>query len=255
MPRYNNSVENIAKILSLFSYARPNWGVSEIGRELGLSKTTAFYLTSTLEKIGFLLQNEETRKYELGLGIANLASIMSTNLELSQKGAGIAQAISSTYGLSCNLGIWGDNIAIVIFSCEPSHTLQIPSFQVGPRIPGYCTAMGRALLAYMDRSEVKKYLDQVKIIRYTPKTKINKTEIIKELDETKARGFSISNEEVAPNAVSIGAPIFDKENCITGAITIRGHVDHMLAQEMKNLPSSLSLKALQISQTLGYGGN
>lgn len=256
MTQYNNSVENITKILTLFTNSHPRWGVSEIAREMGFSKTTAFNLLSTLEKTGFLVNNEEIRKYELGgTRIANLASTMSANLELNQKGASIAQGLSSAYGFQCNLGIWGNGIMIVIFSCGPSHMLQIPSFQVGPRIPAYCSALGRAFLAFMEKDEVNKYLDQVNFIKYTPKTKIKRSEIIKELNETKARGFSISNEEMSLSNVSFGAPIFNRKKIVAGAISIFGPAAQILSTKMNNLPGSLCLKALQISQSLGYGSN
>ena len=106
MPQYNNSVENISKILSQFSHARPNWGISELAKKLKFPKTTAYNLIRTLEKIGFLELNENSGKYELGKRIANLASIMVANLEINQKGAGLVQELATTYDLGGSIGIW-----------------------------------------------------------------------------------------------------------------------------------------------------
>ncbi|MBN2061407.1 MAG: IclR family transcriptional regulator [Deltaproteobacteria bacterium] len=255
MPQYNNSAENVTKILTLFTDVRPRIGISEFSRELGLSKTTAFNLVRTLVKEGFLAYNEEVRKYELGKRIANLAYTMSANLEINQKGAGIVQELSSSYGFTCHLGIWGEGTVIVIFSCSPSHSLQLHSYQAGPTVAAYCSALGRAMLAYMERDEVEKYLDQVTIIKYTEKTKIKKTDIIKELDKTKARGFSTCDREISASGSSFGAPVFDRSKYVAGAISILGYTDQILSPEMKDLPGALCFRAHQISQSLGYGGS
>ena len=254
MPQYNNSVENISKILALFTNTRPRWGGSEIARELGLPKTTAFNLTRTLEKIGFLILNEEFKKYELGPRIANLSTVMATNLELNQKGAGLVQELSSACGAMASVGIWGDNAVIVVYSGNPFNIPQLPNYQIGPRLVAYCSALGRAILAYKEKGEIKKYLERTNIIKLTPKTKTKQSEIIKELNETKARGFSIINEEMVPESSSFGAPIFDRSNRVAGAISIYGYTDYIFGPDKEKFINILCSKAIQISQNLGYTG-
>lgn len=253
MPQYNHSIENGAKILSLFTHARPRWGISEIARELGLSKTTTYNLLTTLEKINYLSKDEETQKYGLGIRIASIGAITVSNMELNQKGAGVVQELASTYGISCRMGIWDRDAVLVIFNGIPTNESQPASYQAGPRVPGYTTAMGRAILSHMDLEEVKQYLDRIQLVKFTTKTKIKKPEILKELDETKKRGYSICNEEMAHGDASVGAPIFNRINYIAGAITFVGNAEKIMGPEMKDFKNALCRKAQQISRTLGYG--
>ena len=80
MPQYNNSIGNVAKILSLFTSANPKWGISDIARELGVSKTTSYNLISSLEKIGFLFHDEESKKYFLKTNVGDITNIEVENI-------------------------------------------------------------------------------------------------------------------------------------------------------------------------------
>jgi DNA-binding IclR family transcriptional regulator len=250
MPQFNNSIEKGAKILSLFTYARSRWGITEIARELNLSKTTTFNLVSTLEKVGYLLKNEEIQKYELGVRVASIGATMVSNMELNHKGAAVVQELASTYGISCRMGVWDRDAVLVIFNGIPGNESQPASYQAGPRVPGYVTAMGRAMLSHMDIEEVQRYLDRIQLIKYTTKTKVKKSEILKELAETKKRDYSICNEEMAHGDASIGAPIFNRKNQIAAAITFVGNAETIMGPQMMNYTNALCRKAQQISHNL-----
>lgn len=253
MPQYNNSIESAAKILDLFTPSHPWWGLSETARKLQLAKSTTHNLLSTLKKIGFLEKNEETQKYGLGKRMLSLGAITAVNMDLSQKSAGFIQELASTYGSSCRLGIWDLDAVNIIYSANSVSIHQYPSFQAGPRIPGYCTSLGRAILAYMDTEEVKSYLDRIKIIKFSPKTKTSKSKILKALDITKSRGFATIDEELINGNAAIGAPIFDKKNNIAGAISLNGSASDIFGSKKDELVNALMHKAFQISHSLGYG--
>jgi DNA-binding IclR family transcriptional regulator len=252
MPQYNNSIENAAKILSLFTQARPRWGISEIARELGFSKTTTYNLTSTLEKIEYLRKNEETKKFELGVRIASIASIMVSNMELNQKAAGFATDLASMYSVSCRIGIWDIDAVLITFFANPFHNPQVPNFNAGPRVAAYNTSLGRAILSYMGQTDVKNYLEKIKLTEFTPKTITSKSQLLKELAETRSRGFSICNEEMIHGAASIGAPIFNGESRIAGAISILGKSENLMGPDFKTYTDGLCRAAFQISSSLGY---
>jgi DNA-binding IclR family transcriptional regulator len=252
MPQYNSSIQNAAMILSLFTQTRPRWGITEIAKELGFSKTTTYNLTSTLEKIEYLQKNGETQKFELGVRIASIGSIMVSNMELNQKAAGFAKDLASMYSVSCRIGIWDIDAVLITFFVNPFHNPQVLNFNAGPRVAAYNTALGRAILASMEQTDVKNYLNKTNLIKFTPKTITSKSQLLKELAETRSRGFSICNEEMIHGAASIGAPIFNKERRIAGAISMLGESDDFMGPEFKKYTNGLCRAAFQISNSLGY---
>ena len=76
-------------------------------------------------------------------------------------------------------------------------------------------------------------------------------EILKELAETRVRGYSICNEEMAHGDASIGAPIINRKNQVAGAITFVGNAENVMGPAMMNYANAICRKAQQISQTLG----
>ncbi|MFH1349502.1 MAG: helix-turn-helix domain-containing protein, partial [Pseudomonadota bacterium] len=79
------SVHRAMQVLGLFSLSTPRLGISEISRALGLHKGTVQGLIRTLVHEGFLQQDQETRKYQLGFKIYELGLIMAGSLEVNQK--------------------------------------------------------------------------------------------------------------------------------------------------------------------------
>ncbi|MFP4453691.1 MAG: IclR family transcriptional regulator, partial [Desulfobacterales bacterium] len=109
------AVERALKILTLFSHRQPVLGISELSRMMDLPKGTVHGLIRTLVKHGFLKQDEQTRKYRLGLKIHELGIVLSGTLELNQKAAGPCHQLSRRTGLLSRIGIWdGGSVVITL---------------------------------------------------------------------------------------------------------------------------------------------
>src|SRR4030042_447465 len=93
------SVNRAIAILSLFTPRRPRLGITEISRMLNLPKATIYGLAHTLLKAGFLQQDPETRKYQLGLKIYEMGIILAGNFEINQKAIGPANKLAKSVSL------------------------------------------------------------------------------------------------------------------------------------------------------------
>lgn len=66
------SVQNAARVLRAFSDADQELGVSELARQLGLTKSTTHRLVATLEHERLLDQDARSGKYRLGPALPHL---------------------------------------------------------------------------------------------------------------------------------------------------------------------------------------
>ena len=251
MPKTIQSIERAGKVLSLFSNSKSMWGVTDIARETGLTKGTAHNIARTLESINFLQQDKETRKYCLGPRILAIGTVMATNLDINQKGSDLAQKLAAQVGLACRVGIWDDDAVLVTFSATP-FIAQTITFQVGPRVVAYSTGLGKALLAYFKPHELESYLKKITFYSFTPKTITDPELLYKELEDTRNRGFSINNEEMALGGASLGAPIFDRSGQLVGSMSVTGDLDRVMGTEMNSIVNALRNTAGQISRNMGY---
>jgi len=245
------SIDRALDILSLFSYAKPRWGITELALAMNLPKGTIHNIVSTLDSAGFLKKDEETRKYCLGPKLFSLGTIMGGTLEINQKASGPAHSLADRTGLVCRVAIWDHDAALVTMEVTP-HNYKALAQRIGPRVAAYCSALGKSLLAYLTSSEIKVYLDRTELVPFTPNTITRRDLLLEELERTKTRGYAVNNEEIAPGRASLAATIFGSNGRAAGAISQTGSLEQILGPEMDSLIQALKATAGEISMALGY---
>ncbi len=245
------SVERALKILSLFSHRRPVLGIAEISRIMDLPKATVHGLTRTLLEQGFLAQDEQSRKYRLGLKLHELGIILSGSLELNQKAAAPCYQLSRQTGLMSRVGIWDGGSVVITLNTHP-HPRPVLPHQLGPRIHAYCSAIGKAILAFLPQKELEAYLERTRLTAFTQSTITDKNRLLEDLEDTRSRGYSIDREEAVAGLSCIGAPVFDYRGESAGALSLSGPADRLAGEEIEKLTAEVLHTAAEISGFLGY---
>lgn len=245
------SVSRAMGILDLFSPDRPLLGVTEIAEGMGLGKTTVHALIKTLVSGGFLQQDLATSKYCLGLKLLELGHITSGNLEINQKAVYLVQRLAMESRHICRVGLWSQNSIVVVLEAQPGTTGSFP-YQFGPRVPAYCTSLGKAVLAHLRPVDLEAYLDETRLTRRTPQTITDPEALRADLTEAARRGYSISDREVVHTQSGLGAPVFGRQGKVLGAISISGSPDNIVGGRTAQLGSSLVDAANSVSRQMGY---
>jgi DNA-binding IclR family transcriptional regulator len=245
------SVHRALTILSFFSAARPRLGVTELGRLMGLSKTTVHNLVKTLVGHGFLQQDHETRKYSLGLKIYELGTTLAGSLPLNQVGAQPAERLTAATGLMSRLAVWDCDTVLVTLNFFP--LAEAPwQMQLGPRVPAYCTALGKAVLAFMDAVRLAEYLDSHPLAKYTTNTITDHKVLRKELDASRQRGYAVDRGEYVDGFTCLGAPIFDYSGLAVGAVSLSGRPEDVQGDQEAKVGLELIRTAREISRRMGF---
>ncbi len=246
------SVERAMKILNLFSTGKPRLGISEISRALGLHKGTVQSLVRTLVMGGFLEQDQETQKYQLGLQIYELGVIKATNLEINKSALIPAQQLAKKTKKLIRIGIWDKESVLITLNCYPN-TKQVYR-EFGLRLPPYCTAMGKILLAFLGKQELDNYLEKIELTPYTTNTIDHKDQLLEELVETRKRGYATNREEHMLFRRAIGIPIFGLEGHVIAALGLVIDPDRSDEDEeqFQIYVREALITAFEISQSMGY---
>jgi IclR family KDG regulon transcriptional repressor len=245
------SIQRALDILSLFSHAQPRRGLTEIAASTGLAKGTAHNIINTLVQGGFLKQDRETRRYQLGHKLFTLGTIMAGTLEINQKAGSLAHQLAGRTGLICRLAIWDNDAALVTLNAAPNYADTL-SQQIGPRVVAYCSAIGRALLAYLTPEDLDAYLEDVELIPFTPKTVTDKSQLKKILNQTREQGFALNHEELAVGQTSIASTIFKNHGVLAASICLSGNSDVVMGPEKGSIISDLRRTAIEISRYMGH---
>lgn len=246
------SVDRALDILTLFTMERPLLGLTEISRYLHIAKPTAYGLITTLKDRGFLQQDPETRKYHLGIRAFEVGVMFGFTSEINQKALRKAHELEAKTGLIIRMGVWDRDSVIVILERSPNFLSIEPPRQIGPRIKGYCTSMGRVFLAFQDTNLVETYLDHTELLPLTPLTKITKEDILGELDRIRKRGYAINDREVSLKHSSLACPIYNASGDVAACLSLTGNPKRIVREERQELVGIMLHAAEDISVSMGH---
>jgi IclR family pca regulon transcriptional regulator len=254
-PRYSQSLERGLAILSCFTARRPVLGIADIADELGMSRSTTHRYVITLVALGYLEQGA-SRKYRLGLRVADLglSALNSTGLREHARPylEELRQRTSYTASLSVLDGtevLYIDRVRSFRRSQSRTELEQSP----GSRLPAYCTAMGKLLLANLSDSEQREILASTKPAKRGPNTITSKRALRDELEHVRDAGFAVNDEELASELFAIAAPVRDAGREVVAAVGLSAPSAMISLEEMVDaLSPHLVSTADRISARLGY---
>jgi len=253
---YSQSLERGLAILSAFRSGRPLLGVSELGRDIGLSRSTTHRYVATLAALGYLQQDPSTKKYRLGPRVLDLGFSAINSMELREVAAPHLRELSDETGYTVNMAIL-DGLDIVYVersrsSREGQREIDL-NLHVGSRLPAYCTSLGKVLLAFLDDGDQKVALARIDFARRGPNTLTSRATFALELKRVREDGFAINNEELAYGLRSIAAPILGHDGLAVAAINLAVHSSMVSMEDLvARLSPTLRAAAADISARLGH---
>lgn len=223
-------------------------GVTEISKMTELHKSTAFGLISTLEANKLIEKNEHTGKYRLGLELFRLGT--KVNSTLRHIAVPYLEQLVKMYQETANLVAMDDLSVIYLEKVESKRSMNI-STMVGGRLPLYCTAVGKAIMAGLHSDELISKLERMEFRKYTNNTAIDKNSIMKSLELIRSKGYAEDNEELEVGLSCIAAPIYNHFNIPFAAISLSGPTSRMNEHLRKEISVTLMNYTREISMKLG----
>lgn len=247
------SVQRALDILTLFSAETPRLGITEISKAMSLPKPTAHGLVKTLLTEGFLVQDSETRKYSLGLKIYELGVFLSGTLKVNQVGGPATQRLSKETGHMTRIAIWDRDMVLITLNLFPTidDSFLFRQLGLGPRVPAYSSAVGKAILSTFSSEEIEAYIERTELVPFTSKTIISKKELKAEIEIIKKTGFAVESEESFNGLSCISMPLLNNTGKADAAISVSGNADFLESPELAGIKASLKQAAIEISIALG----
>jgi IclR family transcriptional regulator, pca regulon regulatory protein len=223
---WSQSLERGLAILSAFGSDRWTIGVSELSRDLGLSRSTTHRYIATLTSLGYLQQDSETKRYRLGPRVLDLGFAAINSMDIREISVPYLQALSDATGFTVNMAILDGPDVVYIERCRTSRSGQWEidlNLHVGSRLPAYCTAMGKALLAFVPEERFEEIIDQVEFVARGPNTITDRAALRAEIERIRMAGVAVNNEELAYGLRSIAAPIRSRSGEVVAALNLAVH--------------------------------
>jgi IclR family KDG regulon transcriptional repressor len=212
------AVERALDILSCFTHDEPARSLTQIAELVHRSKSTVHRLLATLESKRFIHRDKISGMYRLGFRFVEIASLVDKNLQ--QWAQPCLQRLSLECGETVDMSVLDGNSMIYLQVIESPQRVKIAAV-VGQRLPAFCTASGHAIMAYLADDQVNQILG-AELHKYAENTATVLESIREDLQLTRERGFSISEEEYEKDINAVAAPILDEDGHPPAAVAVVG---------------------------------
>jgi len=249
-PGQVRSLVKALAILDCFSADRPELGVSEIARQLGIPTSTVGRLLFTLLSEDVLTQNPTTQCYRIAPRVLAWGAVYMHGLDMLAKARPMLEELHRLTQETVNLYVL-DGLERVCVDCIESPQRVRVIVHVGERMPLYAGSAGKAILAFASSALLQRIL-QLPLQRMTDNTITDPQKLHEELRSIRNRGYAVSHAERFADARGLAAPVFDATGSVVASLNVAGPLvrfgDHEVA---KYAPKVIQL-ANEVSRSLGY---
>ncbi|GAT66887.1 IclR family transcriptional regulator [Planomonospora sp. ID91781] len=246
MAREGSSID---KALTVLEAIAEHHRVTDIAAETGVSKSTVHRILQSLVEWGFA-RTDGNGGYEPGPRILTLAGRVMNRFDPARQAAGALSALHERIGYTTHFAIRSGDEAVYVSKLEGRRPYQMPS-RVGMSLRLHCTAIGKAVLAWLPADEVRAICARTGLPRMTPGTLTEVDALLAHLAEVRSRGYALDDEENHPEILCVGAPVFDHTGQVLGGISISALAMDMDREGLERLAPEVVAAAREVSLALG----
>ena len=247
------TLDRALDIIELLSIEREGIGVTEIGQKLGLHKSTVHRLLNALAERGYIEKDPKYSSYKIGVKFIEISSLYLNKIELKTEALPYMRRLAEIVGQPVHLAILDGGEAVYIEKVEALNSIRMYS-QIGRRVPVYCSAIGKVLLAGLKDKECSDIIRQLAYSKFTDKTIETGEGLYEDIKNTRTRGWAIDDEEHEAGIRCIAAPVHDYTGKVIAAVSVSGDNRIITSQRDDELSSLVIETAQYISKRMGHFG-
>lgn len=250
--KLNRTTLRSVEILKLVSKRPDGITLDEICESLDMPKTSAYDIVTTLAETEMVhVTKGQKQIYTIGLTAYRIGVSYTNHLDVLSTIEPELRSFSREIGKTVFYGVLTGHEVVYICKFEPENPI-ITTATVGTKNPLYCTSLGKAILAFMDEEDRRPIMDRIHFRRKTPRTIMSTEHLLKELELVREKGYALDAREGEDHMECVGAPIFDREGQVLGAISASSL--YKPTENYEALGLLVQKKAAEISRLLGYMG-
>jgi DNA-binding IclR family transcriptional regulator len=243
-----SSAAKALTLLSHFSAARPEIGLSQLCRIAGRDKATTYRHLQTLETAGFVEQNPATKCYRLGPAVMQLAQVREATVPRKEGARPALSVLANATGETAHVTVLSGQTLYGLCDCEsPRHgiraVIDLNTFPLHATASGLCAlAFGPADLSDIAAGSLEEFTE------YTPK---NEADLLALVNAIRATGFGHANQSYEAEIQGLSAPLFDHSGQFAGAVAVACVAARFTSDLEQTIKSELVIAAREITRNWG----
>lgn len=244
------AVERATRILDHVARTKSYPSLSDLSRELNIAKSTVHTLCRTLVELDLLIRRSD-QTYQLGPHLMRWSNAFNQQSDVATEFASLWDKETGMPGATITLTVLEGNEVIYIAArnSEVSHSLI--DFRAGMRLPAAFTATGKAFLSHMSDFEVKRLYPDGLPEQRTPHSVQSVDGLLQQLRDTRQRGYSIDNQEVADGIICFGASVLDSRNVPIAGVAVSLLAEDVSEKDRERIIANVRRIATRLSARMG----
>jgi DNA-binding IclR family transcriptional regulator len=243
------TVQKALNLLEALVHSGQPRRLTELSRQLGLTKPNVYRLLSTLSVLGYVKKDPTTSLYSPTLKLWEMGTLLVRDVDLQTVAGPRLRRLCEDSHESVQLAVFDAGYVVYVDKVDSSQPLKAIT-SIGSRLPASITSTGKAMLAWLSVAALDQAVEHVK--RFTPLTMTKRRDIERDLEETRERGYSINRGEFRLGVCGIAAPVRDSAGGVVAAIGVWGAEKSVLGSRREELAHMTVSAAREISRELGF---
>jgi len=244
-------LDRALSILRLLGERPGDRSLAEVCVGLKLHKSTCHRLLTVLEQNRFVEKSPNSGRYRLGLRLFELGSKAMASLDLREQSRPHLSMVLHETEETVHFCLFDQGEVLYIEKMEPQRSVRMSS-SIGRRAPAYCTAVGKAILSELPRSEVDAIVSRWELKEITKNTITTPEALFAELKMIRERGFAVDDEENEIGVRCVGAAVHDYLGRPVAAISVSGPAFRVTKARVSIISKPVMRAAAALSAELGY---
>jgi DNA-binding IclR family transcriptional regulator len=239
-------------IMALFDMEHPEWGLSEICADTGMSKTTVYRMLRTLEAKRVLAYDPVTERYRLGEATIPGAYVALSHVAFVRTVHPLLEELSQATGETIELTVEAGRGVAVVDQVHTQHPFRL-DLPTGRLLKGLANSSFRMHLAYKPEAEQRRVVasGQPKL---TPHTVTEPDEILGRMMREREQEVCYDLEEQDLGVCAVSAPVFDLDGTVMAVLSVVAPAERFGARERKKTTDALRRTAATMSTRLSARG-
>ena len=247
------SLDRALQILDLFDEQTPELRITDISKRLDLHKSTLHSLLKTLQLHGYIHQDTETGKYQLGMKLLERGHLLLQTLDIRTVARRNLTELSQLTGQTTHLVVLDGKEGVYIDNVEGSKAA-IRYSRIGRRVPLHSSAVGKVLAANLSPEDLTRVLTGYVFQVQTPATIRDKAAFLLELEQVRSLGYALDNEENEQGVRCSSVAIRDHTGKVVAAMSISTMTSSVTSDQLGEFTELMLEHAKTISRLMGYRG-
>jgi DNA-binding IclR family transcriptional regulator len=240
------TVKKAFQILDLVARRDRHLTISDLSRELGISKSTVHGIVQALEGIGAVARDDKTKRYTLGMTLFELAHTVYARIDLKDVARPFLEDLMRSTRQSVFLGIRSGDRVSIIDIVESTQNLKITA-HIGARLPLLVGATGKVFVASLADDEAVQLIRTVRLRQDTERSITDPDRYMEEVRRTRDTGYALDDEEYLQGVRAIAVPIHVQGRQMS-AIWVVGFTQSMKDEKMLEIAMETKRAAETISR-------